>query len=635
MRSIQLLVSSLLACGTVHAAGLDATFGSGGKLLPPVGASGSSQASGAILQSDGKIVIVGSTPACVTSFEQGIVAPESFDPSRDFLVMRLNNDGSLDSTFGSGGSVRIDFHQDDDRAMGVAQQPDGKLVVVGAARTAASGPGGSIRGDFDLAVARLLPNGNLDTSFGSGGKVTVNIPGDPNASYPFTVFSNIGVSPAFPPDTAYSVVVQSDGKLLIGGASDETTLALPAPYGPWPTLTRLTADGEVDTAFGPTGTGTIVLREAYTGAAYSIVVEASGAIRVPTATGPFEVDATGHTATAVGPTFSGYPTAFNEFALATQPDGRVLYGGARNVDQPNGDTQLRWTVSRTQSATVADTTFGTAGTAIGPDGFYEQYITSLALDSGGKILAGGVISSGPDELSRQDAMILRLRSDGTPDSNFADQGMIRTDFSDTTTQYSYRQAALLRQSDGKLLMIGNRGALSVVSSYYPGLTQSSVQIALARFNSTPEFAVASNTITISNTAGSVAVQVNRTGATTDSVSVNYATSDGTATAGTDYTAASGTLTWLPSDGDSKTITIPITNNGLSTGSRTFSVMLTGQTDGSLSSPNTVVTIQDNAPPATTTPSTTGGGGGGGSIDWWVLSAIGAAALRRRSAHTRD
>jgi hypothetical protein len=184
-------------------------------------------------------------------------------------------------------------------------------------------------------------------------------------------------------------------------------------------------------------------------------------------------------------------------------------------------------------------------------------------------------------------------------------------------------------------MIGNRGALNVVSSYYPGLTQSSVQIALARFNSTPELAIASNTITVSNTSGSVAVQVSRTGATTDSVSVNYATTDGTAAAGTDYTAASGTLTWLPNDSDSKTITIPITNNGLSTGSRTFSVVLTGQTDGSLSSPNTAVTIQDNAPPATTTttPPTTGGGGGG-SIDWWVLSALGATALRRRSAHTR-
>jgi uncharacterized delta-60 repeat protein len=636
MRSIPLLMGGLLAFGTAHAAGLDATFGSGGKLLPGVGASGSSQASGAILQSDGKIVIVGSTPACATAFLQGIVAPVSFDPTRDFLIVRLNSDGSLDSTFGSQGSVRIDFNQDDDRAMAVAQQPDGKLVVVGGARTAASGPGGSIRGDFDLAIARLLPNGTLDTSFGSGGKVTVNIPGDPNATYPNTqVLSNMGFSPLFPPDIAYSVVVQSDGKLLIGGATDETAQALPPPFGPWPTLTRLTPDGEVDTAFGPTGTGTIVLREAFTGTAYSIAVEASGAILVPTATGPYEVDATGHTATRVGPMFSGYPTDFYDFALAIQPDGRLLYGGARNVDQPNGDFQLRLSVSRTQSPTIADTTFGTAGTAIGPDGFYEQYLTSLALDPGGNILAGGVISSGPDELSRQDALILRMRSDGTPDSNFADQGMIRTDFSDTTTQYSYRQAALLRQSDGKLLMVGNRGVLSVVSSYYPSLTQSSVQIALARFNSTPEFAIASNTINTSNTAGSVAVEVNRTGATTGSVSVSYVTSDGTATAGMDYTAASGTLTWLPSDSDSKTITIPITNNGLSTGSRTFSVMLTGQTDGSLSSPNTVVTIQDNAPPATTaTPPPTTGGGGGGSIDGWVLSALGAAALRRRWAHTR-
>jgi hypothetical protein len=229
-------------------------------------------------------------------------------------------------------------------------------------------------------------------------------------------------------------------------------------------------------------------------------------------------------------------------------------------------------------------------------------------------------------------MLMRLQSDGTPDVNFGNNGVLLTRFSDGQTDYSYRQAALLRQPDGKLLMIGNRSELIPDTPNFSVLNADSEQIVIARLNSTPEYAVASTPISVSNTDASVAIQITRTGATSTSVSVNYATIDGTAVAGTDYTATSGTLTWSPGDADAKTIVIPITNNGLRSGSRTFTVALSSPSEGSIDNATTQVTIADNAPPTATTPSSTttsSGGGGGGSINWWVLAMLGCTVFRTK------
>ena len=613
MRGIGLFASSLLAVSSAHAAGLDSSFGTGGRLLPNGVTGASAQSNGAILQSDGKIVIVGNQPATEDSVGSGVIGTRAGDPARDFLIMRLNGDGSMDTGFGSGGVVRVDFNQNDDRAQAVAQQSDGKLIVVGSATSA--------HGDFDLAAVRLLPDGSMDTTFGTAGRVTVNLPADPNAPDPTGSF---GYVTDYRPDTGYSVAIQSDGGILIGGNTQQCA------GGNCPTLTRLTINGAVDTTFGPTNTGTFVMQSAL-GSAYEIIIAPSGSILVTTALGPLEVGPDGKSLTYPGPgSFGSSETAVSSVAL--QPDGRILFAGEKTVYGSNGLPSFRWMVGRVQSNGVADTTFGTDGTAIGSDGPFEGYVGSLLLDPSGKLLSAGSLSSGPDPLSRQDAMLMRLQSDGTPDVNFGNNGVLLTNFSDGQTNYSYRQAALLRQPDGKLLMIGNRSELIPDTPNFSVLNADSEQIVIARLNSTPEYAVASTPISVSNTDASVAIQITRTGATSTSVSVNYATIDGTAVAGTDYTATSGTLTWSPGDADAKTIVIPITNNGLRSGSRTFTVALSSPSEGSIDNATTQVTIADNAPPTATTPSSTttsSGGGGGGSINWWVLAMLGCTVFRTK------
>ena len=102
------------------AGSLDPTFGIGGKALTDFTAILSPtimrRNPGAVaVQTDGKIVVAGSS-----------------DQGGNFAVARYNADGSLDSSFGTGGKQTIDFGSSYDEGYGVAVQADGKIVVVGA-----------------------------------------------------------------------------------------------------------------------------------------------------------------------------------------------------------------------------------------------------------------------------------------------------------------------------------------------------------------------------------------------------------------------------------------------------------------------------------------------------------------------
>lgn len=99
---------------------------------------------------------------------------------------------------------------------------------------------------------------------------------------------------------------------------------------------------------------------------------------------------------------------------------------------------------------------------------------------------------------------------------------------------------------------------------------------------------------VAENAGAVTLTVRRTIGTTGAVSVQYATSDGTALAGTHYTATSGTLNWADGESGDKTITVPVIDNAVYGGNKTFTVTLSNATAAILGSPNTAtVTIVEN------------------------------------------
>jgi uncharacterized delta-60 repeat protein len=179
---------------------LDTTFNGTGRVDTLVGGLGSI-ASAAALQSDGKIVVVGSNRNAT---------------DYDFALARYNPDGSLDATFGSGGQVSTAIGTSDDGATAVALQKDGKIVAAGHSNENAHSR---------LAVARYLADGTLDPSFGIGGKAILAI--------------------ASPDASPRAVVVQDDGRIVLAGIA----------FGANPlfVVARLNADGSPDPAFGPGG----------------------------------------------------------------------------------------------------------------------------------------------------------------------------------------------------------------------------------------------------------------------------------------------------------------------------------------------------------------------------------------------
>jgi uncharacterized delta-60 repeat protein len=131
---------------------LDSTFGSDGKVFTDLGYG--SSASSVAIEPNGKIVAAG----------EGITGdgcyPDNF--CFDFGLVRYNRDGTLDQSFGSGGKVFTDFGESFDHALNMTTEPGGKIVAAGESYAT---------GSDDFALARYNRDGTLDQSFGSGGKV--------------------------------------------------------------------------------------------------------------------------------------------------------------------------------------------------------------------------------------------------------------------------------------------------------------------------------------------------------------------------------------------------------------------------------------------------------------------------------
>ncbi len=176
---------------------LDPSFGSGGIVrtalhcVNPI-------ASAVALQSDGKIVVAGSSNNGQTN---------------DFAVIRYNINGSLDNSFGKQGIVITSLTDGDDNATDVSVQKDGKIVVAGCSNSGST---------TDFATIRYLQDGTLDPSFGKGGIV-------------LTSFS-MGY------DQAEAMAIQPDGKIVLTGYSN-TNIA----------TVRYNTDGRLDKSFGKDG----------------------------------------------------------------------------------------------------------------------------------------------------------------------------------------------------------------------------------------------------------------------------------------------------------------------------------------------------------------------------------------------
>jgi hypothetical protein len=107
-----------------------------------------------------------------------------------------------------------------------------------------------------------------------------------------------------------------------------------------------------------------------------------------------------------------------------------------------------------------------------------------------------------------------------------------------------------------------------------------------------------STYSVAQGAGSVNITVNRTGGSNGAASVHYATTNGTAVAGTDFTAASGTVQWASGDSSAKTVSVPVSNSSPFSGTRSFTITLSNSNGASLGNPTSAsVAINGDAPAA--------------------------------------
>ena len=367
----------------------DHSFGTGGVTIGMTG--NSINAGKIIVQPDNKIIQV------VTNYN-----------SSNFFLLRYKSSGPLDSSFGSNGKVQTAMGNGGSYSNSAALQPDGKIVVVGFAY------GNGTPGDF--AIARYLANGNLDSSFGSNGKL----------------ISSIGPYD----DAAYDVTIQQDGKIVVAGSSNDNN------YTSFFAVARYHPNGAIDSSFGQNGTAVFHLGPFITsiGGYYygryanewakviaaqpdgKIVVAGSsyalhncydyyGSVYCDEALGMARLNSDGSFDSTFGSNGRVRDTLLLRTAsgMALQADGRILVTGYGN--------QQAFIAERYNSNGNLDSTFGTNGKVIynvGGSGF-NSHSNALAILANGKIVLSG-------QASNNSFAVARLLTNGSPDVSFNGTG---------------------------------------------------------------------------------------------------------------------------------------------------------------------------------------------------------------------
>ncbi|MCB9917355.1 MAG: LEPR-XLL domain-containing protein [Planctomycetes bacterium] len=354
------------------------------------------------VQADGKILVAGYA-------------------DNDFALTRYNADGSLDTSFGSGGTVTTDVGGGYDTGYSITVQDDGKIVVGGYSHNGT---------DYDYALTRYNADGSLDTGFGGGDGIVTTAIGTSN-------------------DYGRSVAVQDDGKILVAGYSDAGGNSYVF------SVARYNVDGSLDTGFG--GGDGIVTTDIGSGSDYglSLSVQADGKILIA---GYSNDGATNDMAliryNADGSLDSGFgggdgivTTAVGAgsdvgTSVTVQADGKILVAGYAS----NG-TDNDFALTRYNADGSLDTGFGggdgivTTAVGAGSDAGY-----SVVVQDDGKILVGGYSHNGSDN----DFALTRYNADGTLDNGFGSGGIVTTALG-AGDDYGL---SVTVQADGKILLTG-------------------------------------------------------------------------------------------------------------------------------------------------------------------------------------
>ena len=475
-----------------------------------------------VTEDDGSCVVVGHFAASATVPHAGIV--------------KLTSAGAVDTTFATGlaGANVLPITS-------IVRQNDGKYVVCGAFS--------QMHGVARNSVARLNADGTLDFTFNPGV--------GPNR----IAGSRIG----------YSLVIQPDGKILLGGQF--TTWNGISRAG----LVRLHSDGSLDTSFanlddtvnffaGAEMVKSVALQSTTSAPYFNVLVGGvfygtwsgtnhGGVVRL-TSIGvrdtTFAIGSGSLAGTSVSPVS----------AVAVQADGKIIVGGV--FGSFNGTANRSFV--RLNSDGSNDTIFNSSVGA-GVTGSSAEVFKCL-IQPDGKILAGGFFTSASGSAAPG---LVRYNATGTRDTSFVAE-----------TSSAIGLAGLRLQNDG-LVLAGLYGSTDT-SKMLRRLSNAVPDPGVIQFASP----------TAMGTEGtSVALTLERVGGSTGSLSIIYGAIEGTATQPFDFSGVSGTVTWADGETSTKTISVPLPVDGTLETDETFGIHIVGVGPARLGSNRlSTVTIQD-------------------------------------------
>jgi uncharacterized delta-60 repeat protein len=373
----------------------DNTFDGDGRLhLPSINSNAIGDLNDVIVQPNGKIVAVGKGGA-----------------TNDMCIIRVNNDGTLDLGF-DGDGLKLVNNGGNETATSVALQADNKIVVVGS-------------NNSDILTCRLTTSGVLDTSFDTDGIQTTNIRTN---------------------DYAYAIIIQPDGKILVGGETSNTSTDRDFCF------VRYNTNGSLDLSF--TSLGYSIHNINGIDSFEDMILQADG-----------KIIAVGHS-TISGSNITDFSlmrlnmgtsvsfdasfdldgkvlTAFNTndsygSSVAMQADGKILVAGSNSTNL---------LLARYHAATTFNENNGKVYANIGTS---EDIANALTIRPNGKILTGGYTQNG----AHKDFALAQFNSDGSLDYTFGNNAKIISSFLANTDETI---RALAIQSDGKILAAGTIG----------------------------------------------------------------------------------------------------------------------------------------------------------------------------------
>ena len=370
---------------------LDNTFGNGGIVAGTI-VGGSPVINAIALQSDGKIVVAGTT---------------NIGGGGTFITVRYNSNGTIDSSFNNGSPIL----GPNGGAYAIAVQPNGAIIVAGTTNVAAGGGG-------HFCITRYTAGGAIDTTFNGGTPVATGITGG-----------------------AFALALQPNGALLVGGTNNIANATAGAGHDGVSNfvLTRYTSTGTIDPTFngGVIVTGASTQLNGPAAIIYALLLQPNGNIvtigatklHIPAASDPIFCLSRYTTTGAIDNSFNnGNPviTGATNVAYAglLQSDGKIVAVGSNLV----GGGNFEFALVRYNSDGSVDQTFNNGNTINTPN---TSTAYSALLQPDGKIIAVGKTTTGGGGFC-----LVHYNIDGSLDTTFGPNGTNIISTAGTATAYA-------------------------------------------------------------------------------------------------------------------------------------------------------------------------------------------------------